>query len=84
METTQEFQLRCRICGKRIPANFKNYKTMAWAIYNHVKSHKLFHLFPVSCPFVMNKDLVTNFIEIKKTTIPIQTKVKGPNIQLRE
>jgi hypothetical protein len=60
-----EFQFKCKICGKVISANLKNYKTMAWAIYSHVKSHKLFELFPVPYPFVMNKDLVTNFISIK-------------------
>jgi hypothetical protein len=60
-----QFQFRCRICGKTILANLKNYKTMSWAIYSHVKSHKLFELFPVPYPFVMNKDLVTNFISIK-------------------
>jgi len=84
MQIIEEFQLKCRICGKKIPANLKNYKTMTWAIYSHVKSHKLFHLFPVAYSFVMNKDLVMNFIEIKKITTPIQTKVRGPNIQLRE
>jgi hypothetical protein len=84
MQINNILEFRCKICGKKIPADLKNYKTMAWAIYSHVKSHKLFHLFPVPYPFVMNKDLVMNFIEIKKVTIPIQTKVRGSNIQLRE
>jgi len=57
---------------------------MSWAIYSHVKSHKLFELFPVSYLFVMNKDLVTNFIEIKRIAIPIKTKVKSSGIQPRE
>ena len=48
---------------------------MSWVIYSHVKSHKLFELFPVPYPFVMNKDLVTNFIEIKIIKTTIQTNV---------
>ena len=79
-----QFQFECKICGKKITAHLKNYKTMSWAIYSHVKSHKLFELFPVPYPFVMNKDLVTNFIEIKRITIPIQTKVKTYSRQPRE
>ncbi|MBU5537656.1 MAG: hypothetical protein QW818_03035 [Candidatus Aenigmatarchaeota archaeon] len=84
MQTTEKFQFKCRICGKKISANLKNYKTMSWAIYSHVKSHRLFELFPVPYTFVMNKDLVANFIKIKRIVIPIQTKVKTSGIQLRE
>lgn len=84
MRTIEEFQFRCRICGKSVLANLKNYKTMSWAIYSHVKSHKLFELFPVPYPFVRNKDLVTNFIKIKRIPTSIQTKVKTSGIQLRE
>jgi hypothetical protein len=84
MQNIEQFQFKCKICGKRIPANLKNYKTMSWAIYSHVRSHKLFELFPVPYPFVMNKDLVTSFIEIKRITIPIQTKVKTYSRQPRE
>lgn len=84
MQANNVFQLKCRICGKKISVNLRNYKIMTWAIYSHVKSHKLFQLFPVPYSFVMNKDLVTNFIEIKKVSILMQTKIKGPNIQPRE
>jgi len=84
MQITNLFEFKCKICGKKITANLKNYKTMSWAIYSHVKSHKLFELFPVPYPFVMNKDLVTSFIEIKRITIPIQTKVKTYSRQPRE
>jgi hypothetical protein len=84
MQIANLFEFKCKICGKKITANLKNYKTMSWAIYSHVKSHKLFELFPVPYPFVMNKDLVTNFIEIKRITIPIQTKVKTYSRQPRE
>jgi hypothetical protein len=84
MQIANLFEFKCKICGKKITANLKNYKTMSWAIYSHVKSHKLFELFPVPYPFVMNKDLVTSFIEIKRITIPIQTKVKTYGRQPRE
>ena len=84
MQIGDVFQFKCKICGKKITANLKNYKTMSWAIYSHVKSHKLFELFPVPYPFVMNKDLVTSFIEIKRITVPIQTKVKTYSSQSRE
>ena len=41
-------------------------------------------LSPAPYPFVMNKDLITNFIEIKKIAIPLQTKIKASDIQFRE
>jgi len=72
MQTNNIFQLKCRICGKIIPANLKNYKTMIWAIYNHTRFHKLNDLIPIDFPFIMNKQFFRTFIEIKKTeSLPI-------------
>jgi hypothetical protein len=72
MQIIEEFQLRCRICGKVLSTNFKTYKTMTWAIYNHARFHKLNDLIPIDFPFIMNKPFFNTFVEIKKIeSLPI-------------
>jgi hypothetical protein len=72
MQLNDIIQFKCRICSKIIPANFKNYKTMSWAIYNHTRFHKLNDLIPIDWPFIMNKQFFNRFVKIKKIeSLPI-------------
>jgi hypothetical protein len=66
MFRNEKFEIKCKVCGKTIVTNSRNYNRALWLIYSHAKSHKVYELYPEEKPSMMNKEFLERMIEVNK------------------
>jgi len=77
MKTEAGLKLICRVCSKPFAGSMKGRRTLMWAVYKHVGSHRLSELYPAKYEFAMNKKLVDLYIDKRIVKVKTYSLIKN-------